>query len=97
MLPTAYGGTHVDNEWLIGEGRTLDPARWFDVSPDIFAAGLSTSPSRAHPSQARAAFPYVSPYDNVAAQHRLAAGVGADAADSAFVAARVGALLAMPA
>jgi homoserine O-acetyltransferase len=71
VLPTAYGGTHADNEWLIGPGRTLDPARWFVVSPNLFGAGLSSSPSRAHPSQSGASFPRVSMYDNVAAQHRL--------------------------
>jgi homoserine O-acetyltransferase len=71
VLPTAYGGTHADNEWLIGPGRALDPARWFVVSPNLFGAGLSSSPSRAHPSQSGPNFPRVSMYDNVAAQHRL--------------------------
>jgi homoserine O-acetyltransferase len=71
VLPTAYGGTHADNEWLIGPGRTLDPARWFVVSPNLFGAGLSSSPSRAHESQSGANFPLVSMYDNVAAQQRL--------------------------
>jgi homoserine O-acetyltransferase len=71
VLPTAYGGTHADNEWLIGPGKTLDPARWFVVSPNLFGAGLSSSPSRAHASQSGANFPLVSMYDNVAAQHRL--------------------------
>jgi homoserine O-acetyltransferase len=71
VLPTAYGGTHADNEWLIGPGRTLDPQRWFVVSPNLFGAGLSSSPSRAHPTQSGAQFPRVSMYDNVAAQHRL--------------------------
>jgi homoserine O-acetyltransferase len=71
VLPTAYAGTHLDNEWMIGAGRALDPARWFIVSPNLFGAGLSSSPSRAHPSQRGPHFPRVDLYDNVAAQHRL--------------------------
>jgi homoserine O-acetyltransferase len=71
VLPTAYGGTHLDNEWMIGAGRVLDPARWFIVAPNLFGAGLSSSPSRAHAAQSGPNFPHVDLYDNVAAQHRL--------------------------
>ena len=71
VVPTAYGGTHLDNEWLIGPGRPLDTDRYFVVAPNLFGAGLSTSPSNAHHSQAGAAFPLVSVYDNVEAQLAL--------------------------
>ncbi len=71
VFPTAYGGTHVDNEWLIGPGKPLDPARYFIVSVNLFGGGLSSSPSTAAGAQAGAGFPHVTIYDNVAAQHRL--------------------------
>ena len=29
IYPTRYGGTHVDNEFLIGEGMALDPSKYF--------------------------------------------------------------------
>ena len=31
IFPTHYGGTHVNNEWLIGEGKALDPQRFFSI------------------------------------------------------------------
>jgi len=71
VFPTAYGGTHDDNVYLIGAGKALDPERYFIVCPNLFGAGLSTSPSNAAAGQAGADFPYVSIADNVAAQMRL--------------------------
>lgn len=71
VFPTAYGGTHRDNAWLIGPGRPLDTERWFVVSVNLFAGGLSTSPSNAPGPQARSGFPNVTIYDNVEAQRRL--------------------------
>jgi homoserine O-acetyltransferase len=71
VFPTAYGGTHADNEWLIATGKALDPDRWFTVCPNLFGGGLSSSPSNAPHVQAAAAFPHVTVYDNVAAQYRL--------------------------
>ena len=71
VLPTAYGGTHSDYEWLIKPGRALDPERWFTVAINKFGNGLSTSPSTT-PPEARASWPdVVTIYDNVMAQHRL--------------------------
>lgn len=71
VFPTAYGGTHADNEWLIAPGKALDPARWFVVCPNLFGAGLSSSPSNAAVPQDGPRFPHVTVYDNIAAQHRL--------------------------
>ncbi len=74
MFPTAYGGTHEDNLYLIGPGKALDPERYFIVCPNLFGAGLSTSPSNAAAGQTGADFPYVSIADNVEAQQRLVFG-----------------------
>ena len=45
VYPTSYGARHPDLEWLIGPDGVLDPTRWFIVIPDMFANGLSSSPS----------------------------------------------------
>jgi homoserine O-acetyltransferase/O-succinyltransferase len=71
IFPTRFGGTHVDNEYLIGEGRALDPRRYFIVVPNLLGAGVSTSPSNAAHPQGRSRFPVTTIYDNVALQHRL--------------------------
>lgn len=72
LFPTYYGGTHLDNARLIGEGRALDPRRWFVVVPNLFGNGVSSSPSN-HPTQGGAHFPRVGVYDNVACHKRLLA------------------------
>jgi len=71
VFPTAYGGTHTDNEWLIAPGKALDPAHWFVVCPNLFGGGLSSSPSNTPGAQGHGAFPNITVYDNIAAQHRL--------------------------
>jgi homoserine O-acetyltransferase len=45
VYPTSYSAQHQDLEWLIGPDAVLDPSRWFIVIFDMFANGLSSSPS----------------------------------------------------
>lgn len=71
VCPTWYSGRHWDNEWLIGEGMTLDPAQYFIIVPNMLGNGLSSSPSNTPAPYDRARFPHVTMYDNVRAQHRL--------------------------
>lgn len=71
VFPTCFHGTHEDNEFLIGPGRSLDPERWFVVVPNMLANGLSTSPSNAPEPFAGSGFPLVTHADNVALQARL--------------------------
>ena len=71
VYPTWFGGQHSDNEYLIGPGMALDPDKYFIIVPDMFANGLSPSPSNVSPPYDRARFPNVTYYDNVRAQHRL--------------------------
>ncbi|TCZ65949.1 alpha/beta fold hydrolase [Roseicella aquatilis] len=66
LYPTSYGAQHPDLEWLIGPEGILDPTRWFIVIPNMFANGLSSSPSNTAPWPA-----LVTAWDNVAAQRRL--------------------------
>ena len=71
VYPTRFGGTDVENEFLIGPGHALDPERWFIVVPNMLCNGVSTSPSNAPPELAGERFPLVTPADNVALQARL--------------------------
>jgi len=71
VFPTFFGGKHTQNEGMIGEGRALDPNKYFIVVPNMFGNSVSSSPSNAMPPYNRALFPSVSLYDNVSCQHRL--------------------------
>ncbi len=71
ILPTAYGGTHKDYEWLIKPGRALDPERWFSIAINKFGNSLSSSPSMLSFADQHAWPDVVTIYDNVMAQHRL--------------------------
>jgi len=71
LYPTSYSAQHHDTEWLIGPGRVLDPSRWFVIIPNMFANGLSSSPSNAVPPYDRGRFPAITAWDNVHAQRRL--------------------------
>ena len=66
LYPTSYGAQHPDLEWLIGPDGVLDPTRWFIIIPDMFANGLSSSPSNTPDWPG-----LVTPWDNVQAQRRL--------------------------
>jgi homoserine O-acetyltransferase len=71
VYPTWYAGRHYDNAMFIGEGRALDPSKYFIIVPDMFGNGLSSSPSNTPAPHDRSRFPITTTYDNVAAQHRL--------------------------
>jgi homoserine O-acetyltransferase len=71
VYPTFYSGSHVDNEWLIGETMALDPRKYFIIVPNMFGNGVSSSPSNNPQPYDRGRFPNVTLYDNVAMQHRL--------------------------
>jgi homoserine O-acetyltransferase len=66
VYPTSYTAQHMDQEWLIGPDKVLDPTRWFIVTPDMFGNGLSSSPSNTPGYPA-----LVTSADNVWAQRQL--------------------------
>ncbi|KAJ2971411.1 hypothetical protein NUW58_g9426 [Xylaria curta] len=68
VYPTWYSGLISDNEWLIGEDKTLSPKKYFIIVPALFGNGQSTSPSNAPEPRP---FPAITLFDNVAAQYRL--------------------------
>lgn len=67
LYPTWYSGLISDNEWLIGEDKTLNPKKYFIIITALFGNGQSISPSNSNISP----FPDVTFYDNVRAQHQL--------------------------
>lgn len=71
LFPHMYSGNSLSLAGLIGEGRSLDPSRYFLILPDQFGNGLSSSPSNTPPPFDRGYFPAVSIADDVRAQHRL--------------------------
>ena len=75
VLPTFYTGSHKRNEGFFGEGRAIDPAHHFIVSVNMFGNGISTSPSNTTPPQHGSAFPAITIYDNIKAQHQLLTSV----------------------
>jgi len=71
LYPTWYSGRHWENEWLVGNGMALDPAKYFVIIPNMLGNGLSSSPSTVPPPYDGARFPNIEVHDNVAVQYRL--------------------------
>jgi homoserine O-acetyltransferase len=71
LVCASLTGNHRRLDFLIGEGKALDPRRWFVVATDPIGNGLSTSPSTSA-RQPRMRFPRFVVRDMVQAQHRLA-------------------------
>ena len=71
VLPTFYGGRHSDTEYFLAPDRFIDAEKYFVVIPNMFGNGLSSSPSNTPLPHGRGAFPLMTLYDNVRAQHEL--------------------------
>jgi homoserine O-acetyltransferase len=71
LFPTWFSSTHRNNTWLIGEGRALDPRRFFVVVPNLLGNGLSSSPSNTAAPFDGSRFPRITMLDNVRLQQRL--------------------------
>ncbi|MHA2790150.1 alpha/beta fold hydrolase [Corynebacterium sp. S7] len=72
LITTWFSGTHQAWEQLyIGEGRALDPAKYFIVIVNQIGNGLSTSPNNIGGDQAGPNFPKVRIGDDVRAQKIL--------------------------
>jgi len=71
LYPTSYGAQHYDLEWAIGEGKALDPTKYFIIIPNMFGNGLSSSPSNTPAPFDRARYPHFTMTDNVRVQQRF--------------------------
>lgn len=72
LFPSWYSGTNKILELAyIGEGRALDPSRYFIILVNQIGNGLSSSPHNTPAPFNAAAFPRVQIGDDVRAQHRL--------------------------
>jgi homoserine O-acetyltransferase/O-succinyltransferase len=72
LVPTWYTGTHSDTEtFMVGEGRALDPRKYFIVMTNLLGNGLSSSPSNSPSPNERGRFPKVTIHDNVRLQQIL--------------------------
>ena len=71
LFPHFLGGAPEAVEGWVGEGRPLDPTKYFIIMPGQFGNGLTTSPSNASAPYNGGAFPPVRHADDVIAQHRL--------------------------
>lgn len=71
LLPHMYSGTAAFMTNFVGEGRPLDPSKYFFVLPAQFGDGFSSSPSNQAVPFDRGSFPPVAIADDVEAQTRL--------------------------
>jgi homoserine O-acetyltransferase len=73
LICASLTGNHHRLDFLIGEGKALDPSRCFIVATDPIGNGLSTSPSNSS-RQPGMRFPRFTIRDMVNAQHQLLSG-----------------------
>jgi homoserine O-acetyltransferase/O-succinyltransferase len=72
LVPTWYSGTSkIIEQVYIGNGRALDPDKYFIVVVNQIGNGLSTSPHNTPAPDGMANFPKVRIGDDVRAQHQL--------------------------
>ena len=74
LIPTWYSGTSkIMEQVYIGQGRALDPDKYFIIVVNQIGSGLSTSPHNTPAPGGMANFPHVRIGDDVRAQHKLLA------------------------
>ena len=71
LLPSHYMAQSDGYDWLIGEGRALDPRKHFLVMTELFGNGRSSSPSNTPEPFHGPRFPVTTIRDNVEAVRRL--------------------------
>ncbi len=72
LVPTWYSGTNkIIEQNFIGNGRALDPEKYFILVVNQIGGGLSSSPHNTPAPGGMANFPHVRIGDDVRAQHKL--------------------------
>jgi len=77
VFPTCYGATLDSQYYLVGEGKVLDPRKYYVVTFALFSNGESSSPSNTPVPHNGPYFPKVTYEDNIRAQYAvLTKGLG---------------------
>ena len=76
MLCSWYSGDHTGYEFLIKKDRCFDPSKHCVITVNMFANGLSSSPSNTPVPMNGPHFPTTTIRDNVRAQHELVQSLG---------------------
>ena len=72
LIPTWYSGTNkIIEQVYIGNGRALDPDKYFIIIVNQIGNGLSTSPHNSPAPSGMGNFPHVRIGDDVRAQHKF--------------------------
>jgi homoserine O-acetyltransferase/O-succinyltransferase len=71
LLPSHYMAQSDGYDWLVGEGRALDPTKQFLIMTELFGNGRSSSPSNTPEPFHGPRFPVTTIRDNVEAVRRL--------------------------
>ena len=71
LLPSHYMARSDGYDWLIGEGKTLDPRKYFLVMTELFGNSRSSSPSNTPEPFHGPRFPVTTIRDNVEAVRRM--------------------------
>jgi homoserine O-acetyltransferase len=70
LFPTWFSGSSADLTPLIGPGKLIDSSRYYVITVDALANGVSSSPTNSS-AQPRMQFPRISIRDMVMSQHEL--------------------------
>ena len=76
LLTTSYGADYHVYDFVVGPGKAFDPARYFIVTTEMFANGVSSSPSNTPAPHAGPDFPAIAIRDNVEASRRVLEHLG---------------------
>lgn len=72
VVPVCFAGTHEDMAAMfVGEGRPLDPSKYFIVIPNLLGGGVSSSPSNTPAPFNGPCFPRVTLNDNIRLQQQM--------------------------
>jgi len=74
MIPTWFGGTTASLASVVGPGNIFDSTKYFVITVDALANGISSSPSNST-VQPRMQFPIITIRDMVSTEYRLATEV----------------------
>ncbi|PPQ97864.1 hypothetical protein CVT26_013033 [Gymnopilus dilepis] len=76
IFPTCYGGKLDSQLYMVGEGKVMDPTKYFVVTFALFSNGESSSPSNTPAPYNGPYFPAVSYEDNIRAQYAVLQKLG---------------------